>query len=292
MALDNAGIDPDVRLCATHNATVPEGEHNQLQGPALAEANDEEIVYEITFNLPNAGPPVDDEGAELADSRDDTVNTPVIPKDNTANAGGQKYPSRACRSVDGNQPYNTYAPRTSFLQLGMAQALKSVLEASRLQCMTKEEQMMATTSTTNLLKGTIDNAVHRNDPEMTTMSKDEIKVWAYLMTQYNLKPGLTKFGKHGKTAAIKELMQLHVMDMWTAMDPTKLSREQRMKALSLLLFSKGKENGGCEGMRLYKRSTTASIHSKGRGGLANGVHRINIYHGIHRSKGKMDITML
>ncbi len=32
------------------------------------------------------------------------------------------------------------------------------------------------------------------------------------MTQYNLKPGLRKFGKRGMTAAIKELTQLHIMD--------------------------------------------------------------------------------
>jgi hypothetical protein len=46
----------------------------------------------------------------------------------------------------------------------------------------------------NLLKDTIDDTIHRNDPEMTTISEDEIKVWGYLMTQYNLMPGLKKFG--------------------------------------------------------------------------------------------------
>jgi hypothetical protein len=52
-----------------------------------------------------------------------------------------------------------------------------------------------------------------------------MKIWAYLMTQYNLKPGLRKFGARGVTAALDELMQLHVMDTWTAMDPSKLTRE-------------------------------------------------------------------
>jgi hypothetical protein len=66
---------------------------------------------------------------------------------------------------------------------------------------------------------------------MTTMSEDEIKVWGYLMTQYNIMPGLKKFGTRGKTAAIKELTQLHVLDTWTAMDPAKLSKEEQMKAL-------------------------------------------------------------
>jgi hypothetical protein len=47
-ALDNAGIDPQDRLCATRGAAG-------RTGPTLVEANDNEIVYEITFNLPDAG---------------------------------------------------------------------------------------------------------------------------------------------------------------------------------------------------------------------------------------------
>jgi hypothetical protein len=72
-------------------------------------------------------------------------------------------------------------------------------------------------------------------------------VWGYLMTQYNLKPGLKKFGQKGADAAVKELMQLHVMDTWTAMDPTKLTREERMQALSSLLFLKEKQTGTIKG---------------------------------------------
>jgi hypothetical protein len=60
-------------------------------------------------------------------------------------------------------------------------------------------------------------------------------------------PGLKKFGTQGKTAAIKELMQLHVMGTWTAMDPAKLSREEQMKALLLLVFLKEKLMGDVKG---------------------------------------------
>jgi hypothetical protein len=47
-ALDNAGIDPQDCLCA---ARVAAGR----TGPTLVEAEDDEIVYEITFDLPDAG---------------------------------------------------------------------------------------------------------------------------------------------------------------------------------------------------------------------------------------------
>jgi hypothetical protein len=39
------------------------------------------------------------------------------------------YPTQSCRSVVGNQPYNAYAPRIQFLQLGEVQAHRSVLTA-------------------------------------------------------------------------------------------------------------------------------------------------------------------
>ena len=67
---------------------------------------------------------------------------------------------------------------------------------------------------------------HIADPELMTKSKDEMKVWGYLMTQYNLKPGLRKFGERGAAAARDELTQLHIMDTWKDMDPSKISREE------------------------------------------------------------------
>ena len=41
----------------------------------------------------------------------------------------------------------TLAPRTTFLQLGTAQAHRIVLEANRLARMTKEERLLTTTTT-------------------------------------------------------------------------------------------------------------------------------------------------
>ena len=73
----------------------------------------------------------------------------------------------------------------------------------------------------------IDNVVHPINPELCTDSKEKMAVWGYLMTQYNLKPGLQKFGERRATAGISELTQLHVMDTWTVIDPTKLTRNNR-----------------------------------------------------------------
>jgi hypothetical protein len=89
----------------------------------------------------------------------------------------------------------------------------------------------------------IDDVTHEVDQELCTIMEDKMKVWAYFMVQYNLKPGLRKFGCKGENAKLKELMQLHIMDMWMLMEVSKLSQEQRMRALSSLLFLKEKQTG-------------------------------------------------
>jgi hypothetical protein len=56
--------------------------------------------------------------------------------------------------------------------------------------MTKEERVRATTWSQTSLE--IDDTIYIPDPKLLINSKDEMKVWGYLMTQYNLKPGLQK----------------------------------------------------------------------------------------------------
>jgi hypothetical protein len=52
MALDNAGTNPNKRLHLASYATA----NRQVAGSsAIVEANADEVVYEITFDLPDAG---------------------------------------------------------------------------------------------------------------------------------------------------------------------------------------------------------------------------------------------
>jgi hypothetical protein len=156
-----------------------------------------------------------------------------------------RYPLRSCRSAVGHQPYDTYAPQTTFLQLGEVRTHRSVLDAMQYAGMTREERIHATTWSD--MAPCINNTEHTVDPELVTDLEDKMKVWGYLMTQYNLKPGLRKFGEKGAKAAMDELTQLHIMDTWMAMDPSKITQEDCMRALSLLLFLKEKQTGKIKG---------------------------------------------
>ena len=72
-------------------------------------------------------------------------------------------------------------------------------------------------------------------------------VMKYLLTQYNLKAGLKHFGEKQIAAAKGELTQLHVMDTWVPEDPTMLSRAEKVKVLSSLMFLKEKRSGKIKG---------------------------------------------
>ncbi len=76
-------------------------------GPRLIEAYDDEIVYDITIELPDAG-------LIPADYEEIMEPLPMAP-DDTAPASTRRYPTRTRRSVVGNQPYDTYAPRIQLL---------------------------------------------------------------------------------------------------------------------------------------------------------------------------------
>ena len=105
------------------------------------------------------------------------------------------------------------------------------------------------------------------DTALLTISEDKIKVWGYIMTQYNLKPGLRKFGARGAAAAVKELTQLHIMNTWEPMHPSQLGQEEKMRVLSLLLFLKEKRTGQIKGracingvpQRAYIRKEEAAL---------------------------------
>jgi hypothetical protein len=242
-ALNNAGIDPDVQIRAANNNI---GVNAKPWGPAIVKADKDEIVYEITFDLPDAdlepGQNVVPAGADKFGSKTQSsiASSHESPEQ-------WQYPQQSCRSVVGHEPYDSYPPRIAFLQQGEVRACRSVFHTMEFMQMLKEERMHATTSSQINSEPKVDCTQHTMDPELVTESKDKMKVWGYLMTQYNLKPRLSKFGDQGATAARDKLTQLHIIDTWKAMDPSKISREEQMKVLSSLLFLKEKRMGKVKG---------------------------------------------
>ena len=149
-ALDNAGINANNCLQAAQWGQEPG------TGPALIEGNDDKIVYEITFDLPDAGlagnnvVPVDNPPPE-APPKDPTVHNlaaETVDLLTDTGASPRQCPTRLRRSVTIYTPQTTFhTPRTTFLllQQGEVQAHRSIVNATRYTKATKEERMHATT---------------------------------------------------------------------------------------------------------------------------------------------------
>ena len=58
---------------------------------------------------------------------------------------------------------------------------------------------------------------------------------------------MKRFGEKWIAAAKGELTQLHVMDTWVLEDPTMLSRAEKVKSISSLMFLKEKRSGKVKG---------------------------------------------
>ena len=72
--------------------------------------------------------------------------------------------------------------------------------------------------------------------------------------QYSLQKGLKLFGKEGKKAAMSELMQLHNMETYYPVHAHELTRQQRIDALSSLIFFTQKQDGRMKGWTCVNRS--------------------------------------
>jgi hypothetical protein len=220
-ALKNAGINPQDQLQAAQQV------EEAVLGPAVIKANQDKIMYKITFNFPDAGlagannVPVED--PTDANTIDDLANETVDILTNTK-ATNRRFLTQSCRGVD------RYSPQTTFLQLGGVQVHRSVLDERKHMGMTKEERLHATTWAGTTMPA-VDDTKHIVDKDLVTESEDKLKVWGYFMTQYNLKPRLQKFGKRGAMAAVDNITQLHIMDAWTEMYPSKMKCKDSVQAL-------------------------------------------------------------
>ena len=70
------------------------------------------------------------------------------------------------------------------------------------------------------------------------------------------------FGEKGIVAAKGELTQIHVMETWVPEDPTILSRDEKVKALSSLIFMKEKRSGKVKGRVCVNRAPQKSYIRK------------------------------
>ena len=85
------------------------------------------------------------------------------------------------------------------------------------------------------------------DRDPISLEEGEETVLHYIMMQLSLKQGVKKWGERVEAGPMKEMTQLHGLEAFFPRDPKTLTREQRIKALSSLIFLKQKDSGEIKG---------------------------------------------
>ena len=70
----------------------------------------------------------------------------------------------------------------------------------------------------------------------------EINMLQIIRTQCELKIEINKFKERGESEFKMELMQLHVLEIFSPVDATKLTNKHRAKAVASVMFLKEKWN--------------------------------------------------
>lgn len=90
-----------------------------------------------------------------------------------------------------------------------------------------------------------DGKIGEIDGEPIKLEPGEARIFACIMAQVSLKAGLKKWGKAAEESVMKEMrqMQMHDLEAFFPRDPKTMTREQRVRALSSLIFLKEKDSG-------------------------------------------------
>ena len=79
--------------------------------------------------------------------------------------------------------------------------------------------------------------------EPIELQPGEELVFGAIMAQLSLKQGLKKWGQRGADSVMKEMRQMHDLQAFFPRDPKTMTKQQRIQALSSLIFLKEKANG-------------------------------------------------
>jgi hypothetical protein len=90
--------------------------------------------------------------------------------------------------------------------------------------------------------------------EKESIKNKQKKKYKPKASQNNIEAGLKHFGERGETAVSKELKQFNVYNVFKPLYANKLSNEEKLKALTLLIFLKEKQDGNVKARLCANRS--------------------------------------
>jgi hypothetical protein len=99
-----------------------------------------------------------------------------------------------------------------------------------------------------------------------SIKKKQKKKYKPKAGQYSLEAGLKHFGERDETAVSKELKQFNVYDVFEPLYANILSDEEKLKALTLLIFLKEKQDGNVKARSCQRECAKGACGKRGSSG--------------------------
>ena len=251
-AIENANFGPREARVVQHSRPTGVGDHQ----------NGQEIVINVDVVPAQEGEieePRDDDDDEApdlynaADSSDDESYAPEHESDvELEDFEEEPLEDDNEQDEDGTAPRRSNrsrAPVQQFVPNQRSYMHASVSEKPRIQLLNPNMfHPMAVRQFGMKTPSTPVNEVPQDDIDKPfEIRSDEVEVLGVIMAQMSLREGIRLFGERAKDGATKEMRQLHDMKTFFPREAKSLTREERIKALSSLIFLKEKNNGDIKG---------------------------------------------
>ena len=142
-------------------------------------SDEDKLVYELTFELPDAGLPLAGEVQHyipLGDDFNDTNTVAVVRNDKTSNSRSM-LPDTSLQECGRHPIIRRVCTARNLSSSRQCARSQGCTQGKRLMRLTKEKQLLATTTPLSLIK-IIDDVSHKIDAALRTTSGDKLKVWA------------------------------------------------------------------------------------------------------------------
>ena len=233
------------------------------------EENDIEAPHAVPDEYDEAPHAVPDDDDEIADA--DVFDAALIGEDEGAPIDGDEGAQEAPTDEDEGAPIHFDAGAHDDEQNAMFEHEYAAANAPRGIPYNLRPRGPTGTRNSNFqtaMDAPFDTKSYHPPRQLFQTHRDKIKyIFAHVMTQMSAKAGIRKHGKAAEAALMAEFAQLEDLSVYQSVDPTKLTREQRMAALRAINLIKEKRDGRLKGRTvadgrsqrtLYDKSETAS----------------------------------
>jgi hypothetical protein len=195
----------------------------------------------IDFSLPPEDQPNRGEIIEIIDDKDNDILDQYMKEESTQQLYKDELPKIEEGREEEDTPKETIKHDDKYGRLKQIRIANRQYQDYKLYVMVEKEDKLDNEDDPKKMVS-MAHYIMMHYAKKESVKKKQKKKYKPKAGQYSLEAGLKHFGERGETAVSKELKQFNVYNVFEPLYANKLSDEEKLKALTLLIFLKEKRD--------------------------------------------------